>query len=311
MASTSQLSELVSKASYHLTNARPFAPMYIHLILSALFPIYTGAHASLSRPSSAAEADKKKKTDPDDEDEDEDKIQKMEGMSNKDAIVLPITAGLVLAGLYFLIMKYGADMINLIMGYYFSGVGLYSVAKLVNDGLNIIVSFVYPTYYASGGSLWKVVGSEHKAIRQDGTSQTRDTPDPSPEGNSTLPGRFKSTLWNLRSDLQRKYAVSAYIHNMVDVRAKLTMINLFSALFGAGTIIYVNVVSKPWFLTNLQGFAVSYSALQLMSPTTFATGSLILGSLFCYDIWAVFFTPLMVTVAKNLDQPIQAGISQA
>jgi minor histocompatibility antigen H13 len=42
-----------------------------------------------------------------------------------------------------------------------------------------------------------------------------------------------------------------------------------------------------------------------MSPTSFSTGSLILSALFAYDIWAVFFTPLMVTVAKNLDVPIK------
>ena len=306
MDSSAAFSDLLNKASFHFSAARPLIPMYIHLILSALFPIYTGAHASLSRPSSAAKPDKTKKIDDsEDEDEDEDKIQKMEGMSNKDAIILPITAGLVLAGLYFLIMKYGAEMINLILGWYFSGVTLYSVAKLVNDGLNVIIGFRFPTYYVDRGSLWKVLGSERKAIRMDDESQTRDTPDPGPLGRILSLPLIKSTLWNFRGQFRQKYIVKAYFQNVVDLHAKLTAVNVFSALFGIGTIVYVNTVSKLWFLSNLQGFAVSYSALQIMSPTTFATGSLILGSLFCYDIWAVFFTPLMVTVAKNLDQPIK------
>lgn len=307
MATTGSLADLLSKAALHFSHARPMMPMYIHLILSALFPIYTGAHASLSRPASAAKPDKKTKesTDSEDEDENEEKIQKMEGLSNSDAIVLPITAGLVLAGLYFLIMKYGADIINLVMGWYFSFVGVYSVAKLANDALNIGVGLVFPTYYANGGSLWKVVGSKRKAIRQDDESQSRDSPVPRRFFALPLPQALKSVLWTLRGTLKQKYTVTAFIQTMVDVRAKLTIINMISALSGIGTIIYVNTVSKPWFLTNLQGFAVSYSALQLMSPTTFATGNLILGALFCYDIWAVFFTPLMVTVAKNLDQPIK------
>ncbi|KAI7115658.1 peptidase A22B, signal peptide peptidase [Hortaea werneckii] len=76
-------------------------------------------------------------------------------------------------------------------------------------------------------------------------------------------------------------------------------------MLGLGSILYSNLVGKPWYLINLQGFAVCYSALQFMSPTSFTTGSLILSGLFFYDIWAVFFTPLMVTVAKNLDQPIK------
>ncbi|KAG6991409.1 hypothetical protein G7Y79_00052g087490 [Physcia stellaris] len=40
-----------------------------------------------------------------------------------------------------------------------------------------------------------------------------------------------------------------------------------------------------------------------MSPTTFSTGSLILAALFVYDIYFVFYTPLMVTVATKLDIP--------
>ncbi|OAX77587.1 hypothetical protein ACJ72_08114 [Emergomyces africanus] len=45
--------------------------------------------------------------------------------------------------------------------------------------------------------------------------------------------------------------------------------------------------------------------MQFMSPTTFWTGSLVLSALFFYDIYFVFFTPLMVTVAKSLDIPIK------
>ena len=291
----SHVTDLLAKASVHFSDARPLIPMYIHLILSAIFPIYTGAHASLSRPASAAKPTKRTKEsiDSEDEDEDEEKIQKMEGLSNKDAIVLPITAGLVLAGLYYLIMKYGADLINLILGWYFSGVGVYSVGKFVNDGLEILVNFVFPTYYSSSGSLWRVSNSEHKFARQDGNKATRDGPDAVSFYAFALPTSMRTTLWNLRRDLKQKHLVKAYMRDIVDVQAKLTVVNVFSAFVGVATIIYVNTVSKHWIITNLQGFAVSYAALQLMSPTTFATGSLILGALFCYDIWAVFFTPLV------------------
>ena len=305
MASAGRFSDLFAKASLHFSAAQPLIPMYIHLILSALFPIYTGAHASLSRPSSAGKPDKAKKAaDDEDEDEDEEIIQKMEGMSNTDAIVLPVSAGLVLAGLYFLIMKYGADMINLVLGWYFSGVGVYSVAKLVNDGVNFIVGFVFPNWYAKGGALWRVVGNKRKVAREDGDQETTAHV-PVPFSFLPLPRWLKTTIWSARQGSKQKYTFKAYVHTMLDLRTNLTIINVLSAFAGLATIIYVNTVSKPWFLTNLQGFAVSYSALQLMSPTTFATGSLILGALFCYDIWAVFFTPLMVTVAKNLDQPIK------
>ncbi|KAK3052062.1 hypothetical protein LTR09_006654 [Extremus antarcticus] len=297
--------DLLGQISKHFQDARPLIPMYGHLILSALFPIYTGAHASLSRPSSAAKPTKKgSKNLEEGEDEDEDKVQQMEGMSNKDAIVLPLTAAIVLGGLYFLIMRYGADLINLVLGWYFSGVGVYSVTQLLNDGLNFANGFLFPNTYASNRALWQVTNAERRAVRQ-GSKDTKDSPLPPFLNALPLPSSVKTALWSLRRLVKQKYTLKAYMEAIVDLRLNITIINVLSAALGVGTIIYVNTVSKPWFLTNLQGFAVSYSALQLMSPTTFSTGSLILAALFCYDIWAVFFTPLMVTVAKNLDQPIK------
>ncbi|KAF2479678.1 signal peptide peptidase-domain-containing protein [Neohortaea acidophila] len=310
MSSPDHLSHLLAKAALHFHGVRPLLPMYLHLILSALFPIYAGAHASLSRPSSAAKAPRKTKkaTDSDDDDVDEDKVQKMEGLSNTDAIILPVTAGITLTVLYFLIKKYGADVVNLIMGYYFAGVGVFSVGQLVNDAANLGVGFVFPTYYCHKGSLYKVNSRERRVVRQDESNaapETRSSPLPGALGSLASALRLDGILWTVRRILKQKLTIKAYVKTIIDMNINVTIINLASAFAGAATIVYVNTVAKPWFLTNVQGFAVSYSALQLLSPTTFATGSLILSALFFYDIWAVFFTPLMIAVATNLDQPIK------
>jgi minor histocompatibility antigen H13 len=68
---------------------------------------------------------------------------------------------------------------------------------------------------------------------------------------------------------------------------------------------YHAFVAKPWFLTNFLGFSFCYGSLQFMTPTTAWTGTLVLGALFFYDIYFVFFTPMMVTVATKLDVPIK------
>ncbi|WPG97723.1 Hypothetical protein R9X50_00050400 [Acrodontium crateriforme] len=307
MASTS-FPELLQAAARHFEEARPLLPMYGHLIVSALFPIYTGSYASLSRPSSAAKAarkEKKVREDEDDEDEeDEESEQKMEGLSPSDAIIFPITAALMLAGLYFLIKRYGADAINLILGWYFAAVGVFSVGRLINDAAGVAVTFIFPTYFGDlNGNLWKVDAEKRKAIAE----QVK----PKAESNSPfplwtpMPAFVTNRLWNLRATVKQRYATKIFLYEVVDFTGNLTIINFLSALLGLASIIYANLGGKPWWLTNLQGFAVCYSALQFMSPTSFTTGSLILMSLFCYDVWAVFFTPLMVTVAKNLDQPIK------
>jgi minor histocompatibility antigen H13 len=63
--------------------------------------------------------------------------------------------------------------------------------------------------------------------------------------------------------------------------------------------------AKTWWLANLLAFGYCYGALQLMSPTTFWTGSLILIGLFVYDVVMVFYTPMMMTVATKIDAPIK------
>lgn len=308
MASPSALHELLAEASFLWEQNKPLMPMYLHLVASALFPIYTGAHASLSRPSSAAKPLKRSKDDhddEDDEDEDEEMDQKMEGLTPRDAILFPVTAGIVLAGLYFAIKRYGADLINLILGVYFSLIGTFSVGKLINDSWSILGSFVTPTYYHDQGKIWKVSGTERKAIALDGETNTRSSPLGGVLGRVPLPYPLHGLAWATRDVTKQKFVVKGFAKNMFDFRAAVTRHNAISGVLGIAAIAYTIMVDKPWWLTNLQGFAVSYGALQLMSPTTFATATLILSGLFFYDIWAVFFTPLMVTVAKNLDVPIK------
>jgi minor histocompatibility antigen H13 len=301
--------DLMARAAFYFEQSKPMIPLYIHLILSTLFPIVTGSFASLSRPSTAAKPSKKaKKSDDDEEDEDEDEDEvehKMEGLSPRDAIVLPITAGAVLGGLYWLIKKYGAEMINLIFGYYFSCVGVFSVGRILNDAAAFTLSVAFPAYFAHKGKLYKVDGKARKAVASGGGQGSRDSPLPGFLGLVPLPRAVNDHLWTLRSAPMQKYAFVTYIKGVLDVNGPVTLLNVAAGVGSLAAISYNHFIDKPWWLTNLQGFAVSYTALQVMSPTTFATGSLILTGLFFYDIWAVFFTPLMVTVAKNLDQPIK------
>ncbi|KAK0257796.1 hypothetical protein LTR91_017144 [Friedmanniomyces endolithicus] len=302
------VSKLLDLVAQHFNDERHLIPMYLHLIASALFPIYTGAYASLSRPSSAAKPVKKKRraSEAADEidDEDEEVLQKLEGMSPRDAVIYPVVAAVTLAGLYYLITKYGARAINLIFGWYFAVAGVFSVAKLVSDAAVVGISFVFPTYLGWSGKLYRVDGLKRKAVLVQGAVGESATGSSAAVTSVWLKPVY-NTIWDVRAAIKQRYTVALRIGNTPDEKTNFTVIHVLATLVGIASSAYANLVAKPWYLTNLQGFAVCYTAFQMLSPTTFTTGSLLLSGLFCYDIWAVFFTPLMVTVAKNLDQPIK------
>jgi minor histocompatibility antigen H13 len=71
----------------------------------------------------------------------------------------------------------------------------------------------------------------------------------------------------------------------------------------ASTAFYV--WSKSWVYNNILAVVFCVHALQFIFLGNFKTGALLLSLLFFYDIFFVFGTDVMVTVAKNVDAPIK------
>lgn len=67
----------------------------------------------------------------------------------------------------------------------------------------------------------------------------------------------------------------------------------------------VYMMSKNWFFNNLLGLAFAIEGIEYLTITSTHTGILLLGGLFFYDIFWVFCTPVMVTVATSFDAPIK------
>ena len=310
----SPVAELLGQAIYQFTVIKPMLPTYGHLLVSALFPIYTGAHASLSRPLSAAKPPKKTKkkdgneTEEEDEDEDEEgsgPMPKMEGLEPSDALMFPLMAGLTLGGLY-LVIKWLGDptTLNNILSFYFSQMGLFFAIAFLKDSMSVLRSFIFPRQYRRGGKIWKTDQSERVFTAVD-NEQTRHSPLPGILGSLPLPGFIIALLWTSRNALYQRVKIRALMRGLFDAECRLGLLDLFSGIVGLSAVSYFAFVTKPWWLTNFLGFSFCYGALQFMSPSTFVTGSLILSSLFFYDIYFVFYTPLMVTVATKLDIPIK------
>jgi minor histocompatibility antigen H13 len=64
-------------------------------------------------------------------------------------------------------------------------------------------------------------------------------------------------------------------------------------------------VTKHWIANNFVGMTLCVLAVEFIRLNKFVNGFLLLGGLFFYDIFWVFGTPVMVSVAKTLDAPIK------
>jgi minor histocompatibility antigen H13 len=305
--------QLIGEWGYKAYAKRDLILMHTHLILAALFPIYIGSHASLRRPPSAEIPSKSKMGD---EEDDEIQVEPvMEGLRLSDAILFPITASATLAGLYFLI-KWLNDpaLLNKILGYYFSLLGVFGVGKLAADGLNVATTFVFPSVWSSRSATYYVdpvlsqqVTGQVKTAKTQLHRKFTDKTNPLPGILSSIsfPKSITTLLWALRALLKNHWIFRGYLHGIFNYKTKLQLNDVTGFIIGIVAIVLYNTNGKEWWLTNVIGFGLCYGTLQLLSPTSFWIGSMLMSGLFVYDIVMVFYTPLMVTVATTIDGPIK------
>lgn len=302
--------QAIGKWAAVLWEDREMYTMQAHLLVAALFPIYIGSHAALRRPASA-KAPKKEKT----EDGEDDEIEVdpvIEGLRPSDAIVFPILAGITLGGLY-LIIKWLNDpkLLNKILTWYFSGLGIFGVGKLTGDSLHVLSTFLFPNVWSDGKKLYHVEPAlqaqftgEATRTQPHRTITNKKNPLAGPFSNLSIETVNKK-LWGLRALLKNHWIFRGYAHGLFNLKTRVTIHDVVGLILGVAAIIAWNTNGKAWWLTNLMGFGFCYGTFQLMSPTTFWTGSLVLMGLFIYDVVMVFYTPMMVTVATSLDVPIK------
>jgi minor histocompatibility antigen H13 len=313
MSEPGPFAELLGRLAYGFWQIAPVLPTYLHIITAALFPIFTGAHASLCRPSSAADPRKDRESpandassDEDgdtDEDEDENADTRMEGLSPMDAITFPLLAGITLAGLYFLI-KWLEDpeLLTRLLTWYFSALGIFSVARLLSDSFGVFTSFVFPSRWSDGQRIWRFKNSRRRAESRfpsvEGGPSSSDSkfyrtcasPFPGLFSRINLSPKVNGALWTARISLTAKWSLLARWRGEPIMKSKFGANDIAGLVTGFLAIGAYSLITKSWWLTNLMGFGFSYGALQLISPTTFWTGTLVLMALFLYDIYFVFFT---------------------
>lgn len=89
-----------------------------------------------------------------------------------------------------------------------------------------------------------------------------------------------------------------------DLSIDLTLADIVSFLGSIGVcVLYVQ--KKHWVINNVFGICFCLKGIERFSLGTYKVGAILLIGLFFYDIFWVFGTDVMVTVAKSLDGPIK------
>ncbi|KAK9514699.1 hypothetical protein VZT92_025395 [Zoarces viviparus] len=70
------------------------------------------------------------------------------------------------------------------------------------------------------------------------------------------------------------------------------------------------LVKKHWIANNLFGLAFALNGVELLHLNNVSTGCILLGGLFVYDVFWVFGTNVMVTVARSFEAPIKLVFPQ-
>lgn len=80
--------------------------------------------------------------------------------------------------------------------------------------------------------------------------------------------------------------------------------DIYSLVFCSGVGAWY-IMKKHWIANNLFGFSFAIKAIEYINLNNIGTGCILLCGLFIYDIFWVFGTDVMVTVAKSFDAPIK------
>lgn len=90
----------------------------------------------------------------------------------------------------------------------------------------------------------------------------------------------------------------------VDFAVEITWPKVLAFILAAGFTAHYSL-TKNWISSNLLGLSFAFTAIKVLHLDSFKTGMILLSGLFLYDIFWVFGTDVMVSVARSFDVPVK------
>jgi Signal peptide peptidase. len=264
-------------------------PHLLFLMLSSLTLLWIGAHSALRRPPSAAPTESTK--------QEKKKEKPRENLEFSDAILFPLCLGVALAGMYYVIkvLQY-ADIVNSILRVYMSVMSIAGTGTLIGDALDIYTSLIFPDMWADQtGRLYHIDQNQRRQLVVEKETGKKV---PTPDKTNPLPGKLSEwrfspkvvdILWGVRGILNQEWSLRFATYGKTRVKIGVRLNDIVKVSIATALAITYHF-AKGIFVSNLLAIALCYSSFSLISPTSFAIGTLVLGGLFVYDIVMVFYT---------------------
>lgn len=259
------------------TNSTKFAPTpegmacaYLSLMFMALVPIFVGSFKSIRHQ---VETHAKFR----------ETGEQAETMTDKDAAFFPIIASCALFSFYILI-KISPDLVNMFVSGYFFILGVLAIFRLLKP----MTKRIFPIWYnqIQYTFLFGSKNLDQTASRSETNAQHNNR-----SGNTSPSGSTSSS----DSDLVPTEIMVCQKFIPSDVLAFI--------LAGAQGVWYL--WTKHWVANNAFGLAFALNAIELLPVNSIRIGCILLCGLFFYDVFWVFGTDVMVSVAKKFDAPIK------
>ncbi|XP_074173326.1 minor histocompatibility antigen H13 isoform X3 [Rhinolophus sinicus] len=197
-----------------------------------------------------------------------------ETITSRDAARFPIIASCTLLGLYLFFKIFSQEYINLLLSMYFFVLGILALSHTISPFMNKVFPASFPS-------------RQYQLLFTQGSGENKEGGRGSPAPGSGLTRPLCPEIINYEFDT--KDLVCLGLSSIVGVWYLLR---------------------KHWIANNLFGLAFSLNGVELLHLNNVSTGCILLGGLFIYDVFWVFGTNVMVTVARSFEAPIKLVFPQ-
>lgn len=243
-------------------------PYVIHLLLLVTAILYAACHMSLKL---------REEPHPDDIDEHGQPLERTESRETlraEDAYQFPIIGSISLFSLYLAFKYLDKDWVNFLIGFYFGLVGCFAMTMTFVPFIDKLVNLV----------------SSNKDNKQQQQKQ-------------------KAIIVKNIIDMDYKFnhSMPEFIAgpSPLEIKIQISFSEIISFVVAIAIASLYYLWKRPWYINNILGICFCLQGIEKFSLGTYKIGMILLIGLFFYDIFWVFGTDVMVTVAKNLDGPIK------